>query len=330
MDALSPLLLLTITLILMAEFVNGWTDAPNAIATIVGTRVLSPTTALIFAVFWNIVGTFCGTAVATTIGKGIVHPHLIDLRLIAGSMVSIILWGFTAARLGIPISKSHALVAGLAGSGLAAGGFSALEWSGWIKVSLGLLISSGCGFFLAWLLGHLIQLLTAHRSAGGMNTLFSRLQICSSMFMAYNHGMNDGQKFVGVFTLALLKGSLISTFEIHWWVIFICALTMGAGTACGGWKIMRTLGEKIAPIRPWQGFCAEMGASTMIFTASAFGIPLSTTHTITTSVMGAATSLRASILDWGIVRKIILAWVLTFPICTFIAYFVGKGILRWL
>ena len=330
MDALTPLLLLTLFLVLLAEFVNGWTDAPNAIATVVGTRVLPPQTAVVIAVIGNILGTFSGTAVAATIGKGIVNANFIDLKLIAGAMVSIIAWGFTAARLGIPISKSHALLAGMAGSGLAAGGLSALEWSGWNKVAIGLCISSFCGFILAFGMGKAIQLLSANRPAVTMKKTFRRLQICSAMFLAYNHGLNDGQKFVGVLTLVLMKGAILTTFEIPYWVVFICALTMGLGTACGGWRIVRTLGEKMAPIDSWQGFSAEMGASSLIFVASRFGIPLSTTHTISTAIMGAAASLRPSIVDWGVVRRIILAWIFTFPICTLIAYGVGQCLLSLL
>lgn len=328
MDMLTPLLILTLFLVLLAEFVNGWTDAPNAIATVVGTRVLPPQTAVIIAVIGNILGTFSGTAVAATIGKGIVSAEFMDLKLICGAMVSIIAWGFTAARLGIPISKSHALLAGLAGAGLASGGLEALEWAGWLKVIVGLIISSFLGFILAFALGQSIQILTANRSAGPMKKTFRTFQIFSAMFLAYNHGLNDGQKFVGVLTLVLMKGALLSSFDIPYWVVLICALTMGLGTACGGWRIVRTLGEKMAPIDSWQGFSAEMGASSLIFIASRFGIPLSTTHTISTAIMGAAASLRPSIIDWGVVRRIILAWVFTFPICTLIAYGVGKCLIH--
>lgn len=322
MEHITLLLVVVVLLVLLAEFVNGLTDAPNAIATVVATGVLSPRTAIILAVVGNIAGTFAGTAVAATIGKGIVDASVVSLSLIAGAMLSVIGWGFTAAHLGIPVSKSHALVAGLAGAGLAAGGFGALEWSGWEKVIKGLFISTFAGFILAFIIGKAIQVFSAKSSAKSARKVFGRLQVVSAVFMAFNHGMNDGQKFVGILTLTLLQAAVLTKFEVVWPVVLICALTMGFGTAFGGWKILKTVGQKMVRIESWQGFAAESGASSMIFIASQYGIPLSTTHTITTSITGSAASLNAKRVNWGIVRGIVLAWLITFPVCTLIAFMV--------
>lgn len=322
MEHVTPLLLIVIALVLLAEFVNGLTDAPNAIATVVATGVLSPRVAIILAVVGNIAGTFAGTAVAATIGKGIVSASVVDLSLIAGAMLSVVGWGFTAAHLGIPVSKSHALIAGLAGAGLAAGGFAALEWSGWEKVIKGLLISTFAGFVLAFVIGKAVQIFGARMQAKHARTIFDRLQVVSAVFMAFNHGMNDGQKFVGIFTLTLMQAAILTSFHVTWQVVLICALTMGLGTAFGGWKIMRTVGQKMVHLESWQGFAAEAGASSMIFVASQYGIPLSTTHTITTSITGSAASLNAKRVNWGVVRNIVLAWLITFPVCTLIAFLV--------
>lgn len=322
MEHLTWLLVLVIALVLIAEFVNGLTDAPNAIATVVATGVLAPKPAIVLAVLGNIAGTFAGTAVAATIGKGIVDASVVDMSLIAGAMISIIGWGFAAAKLGIPVSKSHALVAGLAGAGLAAGGFGALEWSGWEKVIKGLFISTFAGFAIAFVIGKIVQASTVRAKARSARKVFDRLQIISAIFMAFNHGMNDGQKFVGIFTLTLVQAAVLTKFQVTWPVILICALTMGFGTAFGGWKILKTVGQKMVEIESWQGFSAEAGASSMIFIASTYGIPLSTTHTITTSITGAAASLNAKKVNWAVVRGIIMAWLITFPVCTLIAFLV--------
>lgn len=327
MEHITLLLVVVVALVLVAEFVNGLTDAPNAIATVVATGVLSPRIAIILAVVGNIAGTFAGTAVAATIGKGIVDASVVDLTLIAGAMTSVIGWGFTAAYLGMPVSKSHALIAGLAGAGLAAGGFGALEWSGWEKVGKGLLISTFAGFVLAFVIGKAAQLVANRMHAKHARPVFNKLQILSATFMAFNHGMNDGQKFVGILTLTLMQAAILSTFEVVWPVVLVCALTMGLGTAFGGWKIMRTVGQKMVHIESWQGFAAEAGASSMIFVASHYGIPLSTTHTITTSITGSAASLNAKRVNWGVVRNIVLAWLITFPACTAIAFIVCSLVL---
>lgn len=320
---MSSTLLIVLFFVLVGEFINGWTDAPNAIATVVSTRVMPIRWAIAMAVVFNVLGTLSGTAVANTVGKGIVEPSLINLHTIAAALLSIVVWGVIAARVGLPISKSHALLSGLAGAGFATGGAKALLFAGWIKVSLGLLCSTIAGFSLAWILGSVVQYFFANRPSAPSRRLFDWLQIFSSMFMAYNHGLNDGQKFVGVFVMTLVLGGKLQHFEIHFWVIALCAGVMGLGTMAGGRKIIGMLGEKMASIVSWQGFCAEMGASTVILVASVSGVPLSTTHTITTSIMGAAGSKRMSAVRWRFVFVIVKAWFFTFPFCAIIAYLIA-------
>lgn len=320
MTVLTIGLLIALFAVLAAEFVNGWTDAPNAIATVISTGVMTPRQAVIMAVVLNTVGAMSGTAVAATVGKGIVESWALTLPSITATMVSIILWGSLAARFGIPVSKSHALLAGLAGAALAGGGIAALQAAGWVKVAIGLVCSLGFGFVGSFVLGRLITAVAAKAPPTRAKHTFDRLQMASAGFMAFNHGLNDGQKFMGVFTLTLLAGGAIPKFEISWWVIVVCALTMGIGTSFGGWKIIQTVGSKMTRLTTWQGFAATMAASSTIYVASAYGIPLSTTHTITSAVVGVSASKRTSDVRWGVLKKIMLAWCATFPACALIAY----------
>lgn len=321
------ILLLVLGLVLCAEFVNGWTDAPNAIATVVSTRVLSPRNAVMLATALNIVGAFSGTAVAATIGKGIIDISAVDLTTIAAAMLAIVAWSSVAARYGVPTSESHALVAGLAGAALATAGPDVLIGSGWSKVFIGIGFSTVLGFGVAMAIALFIRKFFAVSSPMKSRRVFSRLQMLSAAFMAYNHGSNDGQKFIGVFTLALVLGGVLPQFEIPLWVILLCALTMGMGTSIGGWKIIHKLGMRMTDLETWQGFSAETGASLTILGASQFGIPLSTTHTITTAIMGVGASRRMSAVRWGVSRDIVFAWLLTFPVCGFVA-FVSALVLR--
>lgn len=320
MSALTLALVFALATVLIAEFVNGWTDAPNAIATVVATGVMSPKSAIVMAVVMNTVGAMSGTAVAKTVGQGIVVPAALTLPAITAAMLSIIAWGTFAARVGMPVSKSHALLAGLAGAGFAGGGLDALRWSGWQKVFTGMALSIGLGAFAALLLGLIIIRLAGGAKPGRSKPLFDRLSILAACFMAFNHGLNDGQKFMGVFAMTLFAGGAISEFHIPYWVIIICALTMGIGTSAGGWRIIKTVGSKMTKLQSWQGFAAQTAAGFTIFGASAYGIPLSTTHTITSGIVGAAASRRFSDVRWGVLRRIVLAWVVTFPVCAFVAF----------
>jgi PiT family inorganic phosphate transporter len=319
-------LALVLLLILGAEFVNGWTDAPNAIATVVSTRSLSPAQAVGMASVLNLIGVLSGTAVASTIGKDIIDPSVVDLTTVGGAMVGIIVWSTIAAGWGIPTSESHALVAGLAGAGLATAGPDALVATGWQKVGLGLLFSTFLGFGGGMLLMTAVYWVFRNAVPGRTRRLFRALQVFSSGFMAFGHGSNDGQKFMGAFTLALFLGGLLPTFVIPTWVIFLCAGVMALGTITGGWRIMRTLGMRVTKLETPQGFAAETAAATTIELASRLGIPLSTTHTISTAIMGVGATRGASAVRWGVTRELVIAWVLTFPICGGISYAMVKMI----
>jgi inorganic phosphate transporter, PiT family len=319
-DALTFGLAFALFSVLAAEFVNGWTDAPNAIATVVSTGVMTARQAIVMAVVMNTVGAMAGTAVAATVGKGIVAPSALTVHAIAATMLSIIAWGSLAARLGIPVSKSHALLAGLAGAGFAGGGWQALQWAGWEKVIIGLFGSLAAGFIGAFVLGRIIIALAAKAKPTRAKRNFDRAQMVSAAFMAFNHGLNDGQKFMGVFALTLLAGGAIPEFHISWWVILACASTMGVGTSFGGWRIIQTVGAKMTRLTSWQGFAATTAASLTIYTASSYGVPLSTTHTITSAVVGVGASKRMYDVRWRVLRRIMLAWVATFPACAVLAF----------
>jgi len=315
---------LVLLLILGAEFVNGWTDAPNAIATVISTRALPPHWAVLMASVLNLVGVLSGTAVAKTIGTGIVEPSVINLTTVGGAMVGIILWSTLAARWGLPTSESHALVAGLAGGGLASAGPNVLLWTGWQKILIGLALSTFLGF--AGGIGIAIGILWLFRNVrpARVTASFRFLQIASSGFMAFSHGSNDGQKFMGVFTLALVLGQVLPAFEIPLWVMLLCAATMALGTMTGGWKIIRTMGYKVTRLQTYQGFAAETAAASTIEFASRLGIPLSTTHTISTAIMGVGAVRRFSAVRWGVTGQIITAWILTFPVCGAISWLTVK------
>jgi inorganic phosphate transporter, PiT family len=321
---MDPLFVFVLTLVLAAEFVNGWTDAPNSIATVVSTRVLSPFHALAMASVLNIVGAMSGTAVAATIAKGIVRPEAIDMVTVAAAMIAIVLWSTLAWRYGLPTSESHALIAGLSGAGLATAGVGVLLWDGWQKVLIGLVFSTFLGFFGGLFITVLIYRVFARSRPGPVRRLFGRLQVLSAAFMAFSHGSNDGQKFIGAFTLALVLGGVLPEFRVPLWVILLCAGTMGIGTAVGGWRIVKTMGLKLTKLEPLHGFAAETAAASAIELASRLGIPLSTTHTINTSIMGVGSSRRFSAVRWGVGSEIVTAWILTFPACGLMAWAVAK------
>jgi PiT family inorganic phosphate transporter len=319
-------LLVILGLVLAAEFVNGWTDAPNSIATVVSTRVLSPLQALAMASVLNIVGAMSGTAVAATIGKGIIDAKAVDVTTVGAAMVAIVVWSTLAWVWGLPTSESHALVAGLSGAALATAGAGALMWDGWRKVLIGLVFSSFLGFLGGLVLTIIVYWTFRNWRPGAVNRVFGRLQILSAGFMAFSHGSNDGQKFIGAFTLTLVLGGILPAFEVPAWVILLCAVTMGVGTAVGGWRIVKTMGLRMTKLDPVHGFAAETAAASAIEVASRLGIPVSTTHTISTSIMGVGSTRRLSAVRWGVGREIVTAWILTFPVCGLLAWVAAKGL----
>jgi PiT family inorganic phosphate transporter len=321
-------LIIVLVLVLIAEFVNGWTDAPNSIATSVSTQALSPLQAVVMAAVFNLFGTLSGTAVAETIGTGIVDPKYINLITLAAAMCGLIFWGILNAVWGLPVSKSHALIAGLTGAGFATGGWDALEWSGWEKVFIGLFFSSVLGFSGGLLIMSAIYWLFRKSSLSKVRGMFRILQIFSAAFMSFSHGSNDGQKLMGIFTLSLLVGGLIPEFKVPFWVMIACAMMISFGTLVGGWRIMKTVGFRITHLNTAQGFAAEMGAASIIEAASRLGIPLSTTHTINFSIMGVGSTRRFSAVRWGVTFEIFSAWILTFPFSALVAYLITI-ILHW-
>jgi PiT family inorganic phosphate transporter len=321
MPDISFLLVFTLILVLGAEFVNGWTDAPNAIATVVSTRVLSPGKAVVMAAVLNIAGALAtGTAVAATIGEGIVKSEVIELPVVAAAMLTILVWSCITWYFAMPTSKSHELIASLTGASLAAAGQSVLLWEGWEKVLIGLGFSTILGFVFGFIIMSLLYWSFQRAPLTKIRNTFSRLQIISAAFMAFSHGSNDGQKFMGVFSLALVLGGVIDKFQVAWWVMLICGTVMGLGTIIGGWRIMRTLGFRLTRLEPVNGFAAETSGSIAILLASRFGIPLSTTHCITTAIMGVGASRRFSAVRWGMAGSIIMTWIITFPICGVLGY----------
>jgi PiT family inorganic phosphate transporter len=321
----SFLLIATLVVVLAAEFVNGWTDAPNAIATVVSTRVLSPSQAVLMAAVLNVVGAVVtGTAVASTIGTGIVKPEVINLSVVIAATLTVVIWSIVTWFYGIPTSESHELIAGLTGAGLAVAGPSVLLWEGWQKVLIGLGFSTLLGFSLGAMVMTSLYWILRRTSPSFVRGVFSRLEILSAAFLAFSHGSNDGQKFMGAFSLALVLGGKMAHFAVPLWVMLLCGGVMGIGTALGGWRIIRTVGFKITKLESVHGFAATSSGAIAILLASRFGIPLSTTHCISTSIMGVGATRRFSAVRWGVARSIVLTWIITFPVCAGLGWVIAS------
>ena len=313
MTELSGILLVTVILALLFDFSNGWHDCANAVATVVSTRVLSPMAAVLLAGALNVAGAFFSTAVAKMIGGGIVFPDAITNTVVAGAMGGAILWNFLTLTLGLPTSSSHALIGGLVGSAVAHGGWAVVQFSGLRKVLEAMILSPLLGFAIGFLLMVLVSWVFFRVHRGVATKVFSRLQIVSASFMAFSHGANDAQKVMGVITLALVASGRLTSPEVPTWVIVACALAMGLGTTVGGWRIIRTLGIKMVKLEPVHGFAAETAAASVLLFTAHFGLPVSTTHTITSSILGIGSTKRLSAVRWGVTSKIFSAWVFTLP-----------------
>lgn len=313
-------LVITFIIVLGFEAVNGWTDAPNAIATVVSTRVLSPAAAVAMAALFNLVGAFTGTAVARTVGKEIIDLDVVPLEVLAAGALAVIIWSTFAWYFGLPTSESHGLVAGLAGAAMGVAGADVLLLDGWIKVLAGVGLAVVVGFGGGLVVMNLLLWLIRRLSSSAVRRIFSPLQIASAALMAWGHGTADGQKSIGVLAaaIAIYEGKGTEGFEVAWWIILLAATTMAVSTALGGWRIIRTLGMRLTHLEPVHGFAAETTAATTLGVTSqlgGFGIPLSTTHTIGSAIMGVGASKRLSAVRWGIGYNIVGAWILTFPIC---------------
>lgn len=310
------LLLAVVVVALVFDFTNGAHDSANAIATIVSTKVLSPRSAVIMAAALNLAGAFVGTKVAHTIGSGIVHADMIKgcQALTLAALGGAISWNLLTWYLGLPSSSSHALIGGLIGAAVTYKGFGALHYLSIVeKILLPLVLSPLAGFLAGYLLMLAMSWAFRHSHPKRINHNFRKLQILSSAFMATSHGMNDAQKTMGIITLALFVGHHISDQTVPFWVKLACAAAMAMGTALGGWKIVKTMGHKIFKLEAVHGFAAETSAALVITSASLMGAPISTTHTISTSILGVGASKRLSAVRWGIAGNMVIAWVLTLP-----------------
>ncbi|MGB2854015.1 MAG: inorganic phosphate transporter [Dehalococcoidia bacterium] len=318
------LFVLVIVLAVGFAVINGFNDAANAIATVVSTRVLSPIRAVIMAAILNFAGAATGLAVAITIGKGIVDPNVLSYEVMLAALIAVIAWGLIATYLGLPVSISHSFIAGLVGAGIAtAGTASIIIWSGFGKVLSAVAVAPALGFAAGLLV--MISLMWILRRTAPLKVegTFSRLQILSAAFMAYSHGKNDGQMPIGIMAMALMIHTG-GEFHVPFWVIALSASAIALGTATGGWRVIRTVGMRITALRPVHGFAATGSAAAVVEVASALGIPVSTTHCISSAIMGVGTTKRLSAVRWGIAGNIVLAWILTFPICGAIGWLVAS------
>jgi PiT family inorganic phosphate transporter len=321
------LLLCVIILALIFDFINGFHDTANAIATSVSTRVLSPKVAVSMAAILNMVGALSGTAVAKTVGAGLVETSCITQITVISALMAAIAWDIATWYLGLPTSSSHAILSGVVGAGIATAGSGVIIQKGVYKVIAGLILSPVVGFILSFFLMIFLLWLFGRSTPTLVSNLFGRLQILSAAYMAFSHGSNDAQKTMGIITMALVSYYKLPEFHIPFWVIVMCATAMALGTAFGGWRIIKTLGTRIVHLKPIHGFAAETSAATVIEIASRIGLPLSTTHVISSTIMGVGASKRLSAVKWGIGGNIILAWVLTLPACALIAWVVCKALL---
>jgi PiT family inorganic phosphate transporter len=310
-------LVLIVAIALVFDFINGFHDTANAIATSVATRVLTPGVAVLMAGVLNVVGALTGTAVATTVGRGIVAPENSTQLLVAAALLSAISWGLITWWFGIPSSSSHALIFSIVGAGVAAAGWQAIQFGGLTKTFQGLIFSPLLGFIVAFFVMIGLLWIFARAHPGLVSRIFGRLQIISAAWMAFSHGSNDAQKTMGIITMALASyyGWTGGEWQVPLWVILASATSMGLGTAIGGWRIIRTVGLKVVDLRPINGFAAETASAAIIEIASRLGIPVSTTHVISTAILGVGATKRVSAVRWGIAGRIVMAWIVTIPSC---------------
>jgi inorganic phosphate transporter, PiT family len=321
-------LLLILLLGIIFDFINGFHDTANAIATVVATRVLSPGRAVLMATLLNFVGALSGTAVATTVGKGIIPPELSNQSLVISALIAAIIWNLVTWYFGVPSSSSHALIFSLVGAGVASAGWESIQFGGVEKTFQGLVLSPVLGFAAGFIVMVALLNLFVKAYPATVTRIFGRVQVLSAAWMAFSHGSNDAQKTMGVMTMA------VASYE-HWggndwqvplWIIVGAALAMGLGTSVGGWRIIRTMGLRVVQLRPIHGFAAETAAATVIEAATRLGIPVSTTHTIGSAILGVGSTRRLSAVRWGIAGQIVMAWVFTIPACFMIAWVIRRGL----
>ena len=308
-------------LALVFDFINGFHDTANAIATSIATRVLKPGTAIAMAAILNLVGAFINVKVAKTIGSGIVAPASITNSVIITTLVAAIIWNLITWYYGIPSSSSHALIGSLLGASIVyKGSFSVVDWHNFLdKVVFWLFLSPLLGFAAGFAIMLFLYWTLRKRTPRFVTVVFSKAQIVSAGLMAYSHGGNDAQKSMGIITMALVSSGALTTFNVPGWVRVSCAVAMALGTAFGGWRIIKTLGVNMARLTPVNGFAAEAGAAAVILTATALNAPVSTTHVISTAIMGVGASKRLSSVRWSVAKNIVFSWILTIPVCAILA-----------
>jgi len=309
-------LLLLFAIILAAlvyDFFNGFNDCANAIATTVSTRALSPRAAIAMAWVLNFFGALSHTAVATTVGKGVIDPQHVSLTLVLVALIGASVWTGMASFSGIPVSVTHSLIGGLLGAGIVASGFKIIVLQGINKIILAMILSPILGFLGGLFLMVAVSWIFKNSSFHTVNRHFRRWQILSAAWMAFSHGMNDAQNAMGIIAMALVSYGALATFEVPLWVMIACASAMALGTSVGGWKVIKTMGSRVFKLQPVHGFSAETSAAAVIAGMSLLGTPISTTHVISTAIMGSGSSNRLSAVRWGIVKNIVIAWVLTIP-----------------
>ncbi len=318
-----PLLVALIAVALLFDFLNGLHDAANSIATIVSTRVLKPSYAVAWAAFFNFIAfVFFGLHVAETLGTGIIDHNIVTPRVVFGALMGAIVWNVLTWITGIPSSSSHALIGGLVGAGTAKAGLSSIVWGGLGKTSAAIVLSPLLGFLLALVLVLIVSWMFVKATPFAVDNLFRSLQFVSASLYSLGHGGNDAQKTMGIIAVLLYSQGYMGTqFHVPFWVVLSCQTAMGLGTLAGGWRIVKTMGSKITRLTPVQGFCAETGGSITLFLATWFGIPVSTTHTITGAIVGVGAAKRASAVRWNVATDIVVAWFITIPA----AAFVGAG-----
>lgn len=317
------LLVFLIGIAFLFDLLNGMHDAANSIATIVSTRVLSPFVAVLWAAFFNFAAYFIGTyfgfeaKVASTVGKGLIDPEMVTNAVIFGALMGAIVWNVITWRLGIPSSSSHALVGGIVGAGVAKAGFSAIVWGGLSKTLIAIVLSPVTGFVLGILLVVLISWLFVRANPARTDGLFRRLQLVSSALYSIGHGSNDAQKTAGIIAVLLYANGYYEEFTVPAWVVLSCFTVMGIGTMLGGWRIVHTMGSKITRLTPMQGAAAETAGAMTLFGATYLGVPVSTTHTITSSIVGVGSARRVHAVRWGLAGRIVWAWIITIPASAF-------------
>ncbi len=320
LDAALIMLILVILAALAFDYINGFHDTANAIATCVSTRALSIKAAIFMAAFLNFAGAMVSTKVATTIGKGIVDKDNITQMVVLAGILGAIIWDLVTWYYGLPSSSSHAIIGGLMGAVMAHAGIAALHWAGLKKIILALILSPIIGTAIGFVFMIVLLWIVRKRSPSGLNKNFRRLQVVSAAFMAFAHGTADAQKSMGVITMALLSYGMIPSFDVPTWVKVSCAVAMGIGTAAGGWRIIKTVGHDFVKLQPIHGFCVETASAGVILGAASMGMPVSTTHVITSSILGVGLSKRISAVNWTVAQRIMVAWVLTIPASGLVAF----------